>query len=781
MRLNKSRAHIIPLILILLFLAACHPARKVERRGGYLLVKNTIKNRNSYLPSDELEGFIQQNAMSGRLAPIFRPGVYFYERSFLGKETKFKLFQRKSFGRKPVILDTLLTNSTADKLEQYLKNKGFYHSTISTSIKYKRATASVTYNINSGPPCIVSKLDYFIPEPVMSSFIMADTAQGKLRKGMIYDTYVLDDERDRIATMLRNNSYYNFSLSDIYYIVDTINAGLSATVEMYIKKVRINIPGSTDSIREILHPRFYIRDIYIAPYVKSSSQVNVFDTLSYKYYLNKADTTGKTIYILHNNEHSLKPSFLASSLEFSPGDAYSLLQTNLTYKKLISQPIIGSANLSMSVINPEKINSYDKQWLDCNIRLIRNKPNTFSLGTEGTNSGGSFGIGVNTAVQNRNLFRSAEVFSIKIRASTELQKSLYNKNFNEKPPFEIGTEASIDFPRILLPYRSKYIQNSKLGRTSLSIGIGFEHQTNYDRTITTSGWSYKWSGNERINHIFTPLELNYVNIATTTVFQKHLDSLTDPQYKSQYTDHLLTMIRYSFIFNNMSTTKLNNQFFLRLNAETSGNIPYLIDNITNHSKDTLNYYQRFGVRYAQYVRFDGDYRRYWKLRFHNLLAFRIMGGIAFPYGNSVSVPFEKSFWLGGANDMRGWRLRTLGPGGYLSPNNNYDKTGDIMLQTSIEQRFPIYSFLLGSIFIDAGNIWLRNRSDDFPDGNFKLNTFYKQIAMDMGFGLRFDFSFFVFRLDAAVPIHNPATGNWFSKDDFKINKTILNFGIGYPF
>jgi outer membrane protein assembly factor BamA len=232
----------------------------------------------------------------------------------------------------------------------------------------------------------------------------------------------------------------------------------------------------------------------------------------------------------------------------------------------------------------------------------------------------------------------------------------------------------------------------------------------------------------------------------------------------------------------MTTTKLNNQFFLRINAETAGNIPRIIDNATQKLDSANGYYERFGVRYAQYVRFDGDYRRYWKLRYHNLLAFRLMAGIALPYGNSVSIPFEKSFWLGGANDMRGWRLRSLGPGGYSTSAVAYDKTGDIMLQASLEQRFPIYSFLLGSLFIDAGNIWLRNKSDDYLDGNFKLNTFYKQIAMDMGVGLRFDFSFFIFRLDAAIPFHEPASADkWFNKDVFKINNTILNFGIGYPF
>ena len=785
--MNKNRTHINLLILLLLSLAACHPARKVERRGGYLLVKNTIKNHNTYLPTDELEGFIQQNAMPGRLAPYFRPGVFFYENSFKGHETKFKLFQRKSLGKKPVILDTLQTITTTIKLEQYLRNKGFYHSSVNKSIIYKRKKAFVTYQINSGPPCKVNKFDYFVPDTVMFGFILADTSAGKLRKGMIYDTYVLDDERDRIATLLRNNSYYNFSLSDISYFVDTTNAGLSASVEMHIKKIKINIPGTGDSTSELQHPRFYIRNIYITPNAESSSQATKYDTLVYKYFLNKADTAGKSIYILQNNDEILKPSFLSTCLEFAQGTAYSQSKINLTYKKLISQPIIGAANVSMVILNPEEINPLEKQWLDCNVRLIRNKLNTFSLGTEGTNSGGRFGLGVNTAIQNKNLFRGAEVFSVKIRASAELQGSHKAQTTNSNylsilSTREAGIEASIDFPRVLLPYRTNYLQNTKLGHTSVSAGTGFEYRPDYNRTVTTAAWSYKWSTSDRVKHIFTPLELNYVNISLADSFKIYLAALTDPQYKSQYTAHLLTMIRYSFIFSNMSTTKLNNQFFFRINAETAGNIPYWVDDATNKPITTGGYYERFGVRYSQYVRFDVDYRRYWKLRYHNLLAFRLMGGIALPYGNSVSVPFEKSFWLGGANDMRGWRLRSLGPGGYSTSEVTYDKTGDVMLQASIEQRFPIYSFLLGSFFIDAGNIWLRKRSDDFKNGNFKLDTFYKQIAMDMGLGLRFDFSFFIFRLDAAIPFHNPAVADkWFNDEDFRIKNMILNFGIGYPF
>ncbi len=785
--MNTRRTYSTLLILIVLSLVSCKPELKVQHRGGYLLVQNNIKNKNSYLPTDELEGFIQQSSMKGSIAPYFRPGIYFYERSQKGKETKFKLWVRRTFGSKPVILDTMQIMSTSDKLNQYLKNKGFYHATVSSSVRYGRKTATVTYTINSGPPCMVKKFDYFVPDPVMNDFVMADSANGKLRSGMIYDTYVLDDERERIANHLRNNSYFNFSLSDIYYIADTSNAGLSAEVELHLKKIKLKAPASGDSIVETTHPRFYIHNIYINPDVKSATQERKLDTLVYKYNLNKSDTAGRKIYILTESKSLLKPSFLASSLSFSQGDAYSQAATNLTYKKMISQPIIGSANVSMEILNQEMADSSGKQMLDCNIRLKKNNLNTFSVGTEGTNSGGRFGVGVNSAIQNRNIFRGAEVLSLKIKLSGEIQGSLNNQNNQNFFLFfntvEGGAEVSIDFPRLLIPYRSKYQQDIRQGRTSLSAGAGFELQKEYNRNISSLAFSYKWNRNDRVKYIFTPLELNYIKISNISPsFQQYLTSLTDPVYKSQFTNHLLTMIRYSIIISNMADTKLNKQFFLRFNAETSGNIPYVVDNIRN-STDTIDgSYKRLGVRYSEYIRTDFDFRKFWKIRHNNTLAFRFMGGTAIPYGNSDAVPFEKSFWLGGANDMRGWRLRSLGPGAYVSTNLNYDKTGEIMLQASIENRFPIYSFLLGSFFIDAGNVWLRKSSADFEGGEFNLNTFYKQIAMDLGFGLRFDFSFFILRLDAAVPFYDPTKpGEWFSQEVFNYKKGILNFGIGYPF
>lgn len=766
--------------------ASCNPARKLEQRGGYLLVKNTIKTDNPYLPNDEIEGFIQQTAMPGKLAQIFRPGVWFYESSAKGKQNGFKKFINRAFGKKPVILDTNLTLSSVDNLRRYLKNKGFPKAEVTKTVNYRRKTAKVDYTLRSGPPCIVTKFVYSVPDSVMLGFILADTSNGKLRKGMIFDTYLLDDERERIATNLRNNSYFNFSLSDIYYITDT--SGLVSDVEMHVKKLKIRQSGAGDSITEINHPRFYVRNIYIASEADNSKPgyLPEYDTLTYFYSLDKNDTLPKQIKILYNEKPILKPSFLASALQFSTGQPYSQQATNLTYKKLINQSIIRSANIGMSMVNPEINDPGEKQWLDCSVRITRNRLKTISFGTEGTNTGGRLGMGVNSIYQNKNIFRGAEVFSFKIRASAELQANINNQLsdnlfliFNT---LEAGAEANIDFPRMLLPFGIQFNQQLKQARTNLSVGAAFEYRPEYKRNITTAAFSYNWQANEKVKHIFTPLEINFVNITKSDTFQNYLNSLTDPQFKTQYTNHLLTMIRYSYINSDLNTSKGSRQYFFKANVETSGNIPYIYDKVSNRNTSSEGYYEHFGIRYSQFVRFDVDFRRYWKVRNSNTLIFRFMAGYATAYGNAEAVPFEKSFWLGGANDMRGWRLRSVGPGEYKSSDILYDQAGDIMLQTSIEHRFPIYSFLLGGIFIDAGNIWLSEKSSDFAGGEFKFDKFAKQIAMDVGLGLRFNFSFFVFRLDWAVPFHNPARDDsWFNPDDFRIKKAVWNFGIGYPF
>lgn len=767
-------------------LTACHPTLKVERRGGYLLVKNTIKSDNSYFPFDELEGFIQQSAIPGRLAPFFRPGIWFYEKGSKGKDNGIKRFMRNTLGSPIVILDSNLVVRSAENLRIYLKNKGFYHATVNFSIQKKAKTAKVLYEIIAGIPCIVSDFSYTIDDPYAHNLIMQDTSSGMLRTGMIFDTYELGDERDRIAGILRNNGYYSFSLSDVIYIADTSGNGTHATVEMRLKKLKINQAGENDSIKEILHPRYFINHIYVNAENQQSAQPPA-DTLEFHYHNNKADTSGNLIYILYNQQLKLKPSLISSLIQFYPGSAYSQARTNLTYKKLISKPIVRSANISMNTLEGSHNPTDSIQQLDCNIRIMHNPSKVLNIGTEGTNSAGRLGMGVNSSIQHRNIFKGAEVLSIKIKTSAELQaktNSLTNdKLFLFFNTLEAGAEAGIEFPRILLPYRINYMQTNIMASSSLNAGLGIEFRPDYQRRLSSLSWNYNWQKTETNKHTFTPLELNFVNIdKKSAAFQQYLDSLIDPQFQAVYTNHLLTILRYTLVSSNNFKNKAYKHYYLRATAETSGNVGYLADKTFGSPKTDKGYYERFGVRYSQFIRTDFDFRRYWKQSSSSTLALRFMAGIAIPYGNSDVIPFEKSFWLGGANDMRGWKLRSLGPGEYSSNKKSFDRAGNIILQGSIEHRFPVYSFLLGSVFADAGNVWLLKPSEDFPGGEFGLKTFIKQIALDAGIGLRFDFSFFIFRLDWALPLLDPSQNEGLSsKKSIRFSDSNWNFGIGYPF
>ncbi|MBK7172921.1 MAG: BamA/TamA family outer membrane protein [Bacteroidales bacterium] len=784
----KNKYFIFFIILLLAALiTSCNSSKKVQRRGGYLLVRNSVKIDNPAILADEVEGFIHQKATPGRLS-LLRPGVWIYEKSQLGKQTRFKQQIREKYGTAPVILDTNLASLSEHNIKLYLVNKGYHHPIISHDFRIHRANASATYRIISGLPYIIDQVLIDIKDSLLSATLNADMSSSLIKKGMVYDTYLLDAERDRIIENLRNQGYYDFSKADFIYKVDTSQNILKAKVTLSVRNLESKRVYANDSSVKGQIPRYYIRDIYIVPDVEQTiSGEGVTDTVIYHYHnANMQAGEDQLFYFIQGEKPRLKPIAVASVIAMRTGQLYSQEKVTQTYKRMIGMPIFRSANLSFSLSDDSILSDPSKKWLDCNIKLTRNPVNLLSVGTEGTTSGGSLGMGFNTLYQNRNIFRRAETFRLKVHLGAELQGNLPQSGSDQKlwlfNTLEAGFETGIDLPRLLLPAKLIVTDRNFLARTSFTAGYGFESRPDYSRNITTFSASYHWSSSQKIKHIFTPLELNYVGIQKDSAFQAYLNSLTDPQFIGQYNDHLLTMIRYSLIFSNLATKNEKYPFFLRINAETSGNGLNALDQLTNRPVSEGGYYERFGVRYAQYVRADADFRKFWKTESGRTFAVRFMAGTGIPYGNSVGIPFEKSFWLGGANDMRGWKLRTLGPGAYTNDSVRYDRTGDIMLFSSFEYRLPVYSFLNAGIFMDMGNIWLRQDNPDFPGGTFRFSNVANQLAMNTGLGLRFDFSFFIFRLDWAFRIKNPEYENqWFHQNDFRLKKAVWNFGIGYPF
>lgn len=347
---------------------------------------------------------------------------------------------------------------------------------------------------------------------------------------------------------------------------------------------------------------------------------------------------------------------------------------------------------------------------------------------------------------------------------------------------EAGITASIIFPKFLSPFAFNDIARDYMPTTSVSLGFNTQIRYYYSRYITTASFSYDWKGLNRISNTFTPIYLNGVKIANINpAFQDYLDAETSQRKKDQYSSHLLLGARYSFVYSSQRLNQEGSFIYLRTDIETSGNLLSLF-NKTKLIGEHDGHHDIFGIRYAQYVRTSVDFRQHFDIGNESWLVFREFMGVGVPYGNSRDLPFERSFYGGGSNGLRGWLYRTVGPGGYVPTNEDLEKTGDIQLEVNAEYRFPIYNIFNGAFFVDAGNVWGFYPNEDMPDAEFRFNKFYKQIALDAGVGIRIDVSFLIIRLDFAYAMRNPypdETGNYWRFG--KGNNIRMQLGIGYPF
>ena len=340
------------------------------------------------------------------------------------------------------------------------------------------------------------------------------------------------------------------------------------------------------------------------------------------------------------------------------------------------------------------------------------------------------------------------------------------------------------FPRFLSPIKLHRFVSEYQPRTLLSTGYNVQIRPLYSRYIGLATFGYNWKTTNTIEHVLTPLNLNIVKVLPTDIFALLLDFETNQRIKDQYTDHLILGLNYSFIFNNQNIKKSTNDFFyFKFDVETSGNLLSLFDN-TDIMSMSDDYYEIMGIRYSQFFKYQFDFRFYHYFNSKHTFAMRFMYGQGIAYGNSIDIPFERSFYAGGTNGMRGWRFRGLGPGEFKNEYGlDIEHIGDLQLETNFEYRFPIYGFVKGALFSDMGNIWTLSNNEAFPGGQFKFDKFYKQIAVDAGFGLRFDFSFFLIRLDVAAPLCDPAydEGERWRISKLQWSDVVWNFGIGYPF
>lgn len=745
------------LVSILLFYS-CNPTKKLKDNDEFLQTNKIIVD-NKKIDKEELEAIIKQHP-NKKILGIFR--------FHLGWYNLFSNNENSTIGEPPVVYDSLQTTRSVTQLSQYLNNKGYFQNVVTAEKELNKRKVKQTYRIKTGPAYTINDISYKFHDPALGGYVLSKNENSLIKKGSNFDVDILDNERERIKTSLKNYGYYYFTNSFIKYKVDTTigNQKVKLIVDLLTEKEKTNDGTEID----VPHKKYDINSINMFLGTKSKMEKSAdLDTIVFN------DAT-----IVYEDKLKFRPKVLTHTLNFKPKDTYSLQDQNDTYKQLSELRVFKN----ISIIYEE----VDSNRLVANLYINPLTIKSFTLEGVGTNTGGDLGVEGNIIYQNKNIFRGAELLSIKLKGGLEIQRviGVSSDNFNEilGTPFntlEFGPEISLEIPRFLLPINMENFSKRSNPKTIITSSYNFQQRPEYSRNLLQGTFGYSWSENKYKKHFVTPFNISYVKIDLTDAFKEKIVAENNPFLLNSYTDHFISAIQYSFIFNNQDFNRHKNYQYFRFNAETSGNMLSSYNRLTNAPKDeATNSYSFAGIRYAEYVKSEFDLRLYHVNDFSSIVE-RLSVGIGAPYGNLDVLPFEKSYFGGGSNGIRAWPARRLGPGS-LSDSllNAVNQIGELKIEANLEYRFDITKLFEGAFFIDAGNIWILKEDAKRPNAEINLSRFYQDLAIGVGFGLRLDFSFFIFRFDLASPLKDPSKNN--PKDyQIEIKKTTLNLGIGYPF
>ncbi|MBQ3710682.1 MAG: BamA/TamA family outer membrane protein [Bacteroidales bacterium] len=777
--MRKRGLHIILVLLATMLLSSCGVNRFVPE-GKYFLQKNTveIEGQKPEFTKSEVSSYITQKPFKVRFPFRFPVWLYYVTEDNSGHG--FRHWVNENLSRKPEYFEFGEVGNSTKQMEQYLENRGYFNAKVTSNVEYSNKKAKVTYTIQPSEPYRIAKIDYQIEDTALLRTVKRLERRLPAQAGQTYNAYTLDEQRTTITSFLRNSGYYYFSREYITFEVDSSFNNHTVEISMKIANVEDRDTGELQP-----HKRYTINKISIYPnYLPSRASQRPTDSATITFSTGLRDLQN-TLHFYYHEKPRIRPETFSQMIMILEGRPYRQRQVELTYSALSNLKVIANSSIEFEPVPCDTAN-----LLNCRILLRRANTHSVRFQTEGTNSGGDLGISGSVTYTNRNIFKGAEVLTVSLKGGLETQEVINlgdateegNGIFNTS---ELILNTSIYIPRFLSPIPLKTFARDYQPRTNFSLGGSVQNRYAYSRYIAMSSFGYDWKANMRLQFIITPIYLNFVKVNPIPEFQAILDEENNQRIKDQYTSHFVFGGRYSVIYNTQSIYNPGNYIYVRANLESSGGLLSLFNNaplITTQD----DHHELFGIRYAQFLRADVDFRQYYKLADKTWFVCRQLVGCGMPYGNSYDMPFERSFYSGGSVGMRGWKYRKLGPGSYQPTNgdNNIERIGDIQLELNSELRFPIYNSFNGAVFLDAGNIWNYHANPLLPGGEFNFNTFYKQIAVDAGFGVRLDFNIAVVRVDWAFPLRNPypdAYDNYWIIDDFNILNTHLSLNIGYPF
>jgi len=729
----KRIVRYLTLVFIAAFLVSCSTT-KVLQDGEYRLAVNKIKVTNDkHFKSNTLTPYIQQTPSTSFIGG-WNPFLCVYNWQN-GKGKGWDKFV-KMIGVAPVVYNPDLVADSEESIKDHLQYVGYFHSDVDANVAVKRRNVTVTYNVTLGKQYPISSFDWTVPDGEFKEVFDYDTTFIIVRPGQALAEATLEEETVRASQYFRDNGFFNFNKNLYAFEADTLAHNDSAKLHMAIRE----------------YPR--------AGSPEDAKPLN-------KYYIGNVTFS-------HPESMKIRPKVLSGLNLIKPGDLYSETVVNNTYQRLSQIKVFNSVNINMVETSSNTV--------DANISLTQGKLQGFKLNLEGsTNSSGLFGVSPQISYYHKNIFHGGEWLNLSFMGNFQF-KLKENVRSNE-----FGVSAGLSLPKFLfLPYS---LFKGAIPRTDFNVSYSYQNRPEYKRNIVSASYGYTGSYRDRFSYKVYPLQLNIVHLFNLDDdFYKSLSN--DPYLRNSYQDHFDFGSGATFYYTTNTDANPKTSFlYSRVQFDIAGNLLSAFNKLMKTDEDGNHLI--WGTPYSQFVRLEYTLGKTWRFgrKDGQAIATRILAGAGFAYGNSTALPFEKHFYAGGANSLRGWQARSVGPGHaamdstFVIPN----QTGDMKLEANIEYRYKLFWKLEGATFIDVGNVWnmpINHNKAAREETLFHWKSFYQDIAANWGLGLRADFNFLVVRVDLGMKVHDPSntTQPWYGpKQWFTRSGYAVHFGVGYPF
>ena len=763
----KNKAPLLYFLFVILFISGCSgtkylPEGELLYTGAKIKIEgNEPSKKERKILKSELELLVRPKPNSSFLG--MRPKLFFYNLAGKPKKEKgIRYWIKTKLGEAPVLYSKVDLEYNKSLIQNFSENNGYFNVKSRADSTRTGKKASATYTVTPKKRYFIRDVKFPEDSSAVASAVRKTQRRSLLKKGEGYSLEVIKTERERIDTRLKEKGFYYFNPDYLLVQVDSTVADHQVDL---IVKVKTDAP-------RLSKEQYKINKVMVYP----------------NYSINTDNASSSVDSIVHykdftiiDNEHLFKPTIFDRTLYFKKGDYYNRTNHNLSLNRLVN---LGTFKF---VKNQFQVADTTGNYLDAYYYLTPLPKKSIRVEVLAkTNSANYTGTELNVNWSNRNLWKGAEQLTISAFGGVEVQVSGQNNGFNV---YRFGTEASLIWPRIIAPFKFQP-SSGFVPKTKATLGYEFQNRTKLYSLQTLKGsFGYLWKENERKEHLFNVTEITFASPQNVTaLYQEKIAA--NASLGKVIEKQLIFGPTYSYTYTNTMEKRKKNTIYYKGSIDLAGNITGLVSGANIKSGDTVKV---FKVPFSQFIKVENEFRHYLKLGKESQLASRIIVGAGFAYGNSSEMPFIKQFFNGGTNSIRAFRARSIGPGTFdgSTTANTFlpDQSGDLKLEFNTEYRAQIYGLVKGAVFMDAGNIWLLKDNPNKPGAKFSKD-FLNELAVGVGAGLRFDFSFLILRTDLAFPIRKPYLPDgqrWvldkvnFGNGSWRNDNLIFNLAIGYPF